>query len=1156
MNGEQPITNTMTGGVKTTQRLTLFKQAKALSDKINETLAINWPKGSADDWQEEIYRLTHIKVQKQIAEAQVIFDKWNEEKKKTVVKHNKIEAYNTFKTEAMKKEYTVEQAIQIIYPNNPEMYVSYAKTGATYDFWVSVNEKLKSIKPKNKDRGRMMLKKQRQFVADNTVFVQNTKMNGKDTFEKMLTRLDIVYLNKNINEQTNSSMKIISKCGHSPKETKDIRVIIAYGILSNAQKTDPNINMIRNNPLFPIDKQIPDGENLEDYIDYHNPIFGHNWGVMSFDVLVDGKQSMMQSIIDYAKNSLYDVAYVVISYQAFIVKIVKGNLINYNFTKYIEELKAFNPSTNQQYHKMTECSTTKDRLCIYQTYYYLYVDKTQIAKNEEKIKGALMNETAEIIECVKEGRLCDFLRIIAQRRNEIMFVRFFNDPACVGFKVLPNGEIKEIEDENEFVYMKIFLYDNEHVAPHIYKPKLNQKDVDALDKMTNTDDIIKYMNETINKSVTKRKTQFILKPIELKEQKDIIESVYAFDFETYCDERGTAHPFALTLSNGKTFYGANIEKTFADYLDSIKTEVDTSKTHQVGKISQICLYSFNGAMFDNIFIFDELLKRNKATKYIIQGTAIKYIKYHNIRIYDLHLYYAGSLKSVAEAFKLEITKGVYPYSFPKSSNLDYVGDVPDVKYWNSSEDRDTYIKENGNTFNLREYTLKYCLLDAQLTYEIAEKHLSECKGNINGRLYDVSMCPTGAGIALKLFTQSFLDEPLYESTPKQQLKERSAYKGGRTEVFKKAFYVNKDKHTLHYIDLNSSYPFAMTFEMPEKFVRCQTIKEQEIKMNDIIPHYLYKAKCEYIGNDKYFIPNILTRSDKNDIIATQNAPMGYHWGCELIEAIKNKCRVYISEINVYEGNKLFEEYSRYMYGERLKVKYTNQAKANFFKLCMNSLYGKFGQGLMINNKICSTSVEISRIVSNPECMVVGWELVGDKVLIKYNKKGEEHSSIGSLVRFSSYISAVARCNLSNMMRELGHEHIYYCDTDSIFTDAEIPEKYISQTELGKWKYETKDITEAKFLAPKTYYYKSNDHVCMKAKGQPQNELTTDIFDDVVNGDDVKIMNPSMFFRKLDSVDIRPQERTLQAVYNKRIWDENDSMPYKTYDDWYTAKYLL
>ena len=151
------------------------------------------------------------------------------------------------------------------------------------------------------------------------------------------------------------------------------------------------------------------------------------------------------------------------------------------------------------------------------------------------------------------------------------------------------------------------------------------------------------------------------------------------------------------------------------------------------------------------------------------------------------------------------------------------------------------------------------------------------------------------------------------------------------------------------------------------------------------------------------------------------------------------------------------------------------------------------------------------------------------------------------------------------MRDVGHENVYYCDTDSVFTTKAPSDHLVSQSELGKWKLECvedkqknkylAEITDATFLAPKSYMYNIGDkYTCMKAKGQPSNKVTAEHFIDAEAGKEVSIKNDTMFFRSLEGVQIRPQERSLSVVYNKRIFIGNDSMPYDNYEDWYKQKY--
>lgn len=95
-------------------------------------------------------------------------------------------------------------------------------------------------------------------------------------------------------------------------------------------------------------------------------------------------------------------------------------------------------------------------------------------------------------------------------------------------------------------------------------------------------------------------------------------------------------------------------------------------------------------------------------------------------------------------------KGVYPYEFPNAENLNYIGEVPEAKYWNKKEDREEYIRKEGDIFNLKEYTMKYCMLDSKLVHDIAKIHLNQSAGTIKEKKYDTRFCPTAAGVSIKI----------------------------------------------------------------------------------------------------------------------------------------------------------------------------------------------------------------------------------------------------------------------------------------------------------------------------------------------------------------------------------------------------------------------
>jgi hypothetical protein len=811
-------------------------------------------------------------------------------------------------------------------------------------------------------------------------------------------------------------------------------------------------------------------------------------------------------------------------YRGYLILMTTTGPVNMN--NIYDELKAYAPCNDQEYHTKTLCSTTKDRLCIYQTWLYLQNYDLKKLRKSGQHKEMLELESAEIIESVKKGSLCQSLILLTKKYNNVCYVKFYKEE--YNSLKFENGIMTILEDDKELDCKKVFLYYNAHVAPSYFK--IEEKS--------------KYQNKQF----------YQLAPKYNKNISDTKIKVGGYDIETYDAGEGKQKTYDISVvfdDDKKSFYGIDAEEQFINYLDTIKTDMNISKTRAHESIQQIYIYGFNNSRFDNLMIYDFMLDRDPSCKLIIVGNSIKYIKYANIRIYDISLFYKlGGLRETAKTFGLEKEKGVFPYKFPNADNLNYVGPVPELKYWKNEHDYNTYIKEIGNEFNMKEYTIKYCLLDAELTKEIAKIHIKNSRGTLNGRHYNGSASPTVASLSMKMFQQCFLEDILYSSPLEIQKKERLSYKGGRNDVFKKIF--NNANQKLYYYDINSSYPSSMLENMPyqvEKVIKC---KETKMTIEGINSHYLYLARHKYIGNHKNFIPNMLIRyNDK--LLALKESGYSYHWGCELIEAINSNCDIWITEIIKYSAKPLFKSFSEFFYNERLKNKASNPTLAMFYKNVLNNLYGKFGQAQHTHKKICNNKYEISKILSNKNHKLVNFSLIGEKLMLEYIKYDDEHTNIGSLVRFAAYITALSRCKLSKIIRNVGYEHIYYCDTDSIFTDKKPDAEFIDNNVLGKWKLEH-ECNKAYFIAKKTYYTEHEGKSSCKAKGITQSLMIGDDYNlllDSTKSVEKEIMN--MFFRSLTGIIIKPQIRTITSIYNSRIFKNNESFPYDNLDHYINLK---
>lgn len=887
--------------------------------------------------------------------------------------------------------------------------------------------------------------------------------------------------------------------------------------------------------------------------------------------IIDGKTLVNRILYSFGSSQ---VIYRILGYK--ILYTGKGNNILEEET--INDLRAFKPHKDRKFHELTVASTGYEGLCIYETFLHvsnivdLKYSRRKTTEYRRNLKTRLENEGEDIKKSVEDGKLVLSLSLLTKKYKNNVMLSYFGSKINKSIKYKENGEpereiykyegdypllfengkVLQLKENFNILMLEkykdklIFLYEkNEHVAPTIFKLEFEESKKQEIDN--------RYKDV---------KKGYLMRPEKApKVNKNTI--IYSYDIETYNDEKNNATPFCLCLYSEnikKTFYGVSCVVDFCKYLNEISTKTDTEKTRKKTKVPKIHIYGYNNANFDNLLIYYELHNIDKNTEYIIASNAIKYIKFNNIHFYDMCLYYGGGLSRVCKNFNIEDQKGAYPYDFVNKNNLYYKGITPDIKYWGYDKEkltnyyfyllmREIKTKNKNKIFDMQEYTTYYCELDCILTYKLAIRHINLSQGIINGNYYNTTECITGAGTALKIFKQVFLSCCLEQSPKEVQKRERNSYFGGRTEVFKKRFNhklkSNKNKRDLYYVDINSAHPSGMLLDMPYKYIDTKILNGLVVDIDDICDYFLYEAEATYKGDDKYFIQNLLKR-EGGSIVALKETGKNHYWGIELKEAIKNGCEVKIYMIDTYENKKVFKEFADYIYNERLKIKKSNPVLAEYYKLILNSLYGKFGQNAFTSSQLCSELNDMYKLLNNETNILVNFTEIKDKLLIEYKKINQEENNIGSLVRFSSYIACTTRCKLSELMRDVGWDNVYYCDTDSVFTSKKPNDKFLDDKKLGKWKIETEGTTicEAVFIAPKIYRYETYKGKEGKAsKGVSKDKLTKKDYYNLYENKPIEPQSKKMFFRSLTGIKIQDQDRTIKTVYNKRIWEGNNSKPY-------------
>lgn len=758
----------------------------------------------------------------------------------------------------------------------------------------------------------------------------------------------------------------------------------------------------------------------------------------------------------------------------------------------LENLKAFHPSNDIDYHKLTIKSThINTKLCIYETFEYIKnyncVERSSYLKNYT-IEQRLKKEGEEIEQSILNGYLFRALPLLNIKYNVDNYVVFYKTNKII--YINKKGDIKQVDDIQDGEQL-VFLYDKEkeHVAPSQFN-KLNMV--------------------SINKPFIESKNYALHPAKPLKKIVDInnvINNTIAFDFETFVDNAKNAIPYCCcvygkinSIQYEKTFYGLDCANKFIDWLLQFRQLLNHNKHCETKKINHINVYGFNNSNFDNKFIYTRLNQEDKNTQFIVNNNSIKKIQYNNITFYDLNiLYSSGSLNDIC-------------------INLGFGG-----KY-----DVDTKKITIDNFNDNMDMMTKYCMRDSELTYKLALDHINNSINSINGINYNTLDCITVGSVSKKIYNTVFQKDVLYGSPKDILVSEKKAHFGGRTSVFKKEF---KSDKPLYYIDMNSAHPFAMTKMMPYKYKRTYNIKMTLNSKNykcisDTSLYYISSYK--YIGNDDNVINNILEHDDNGEIQTYKNYDkQTEHWGCEIKQACLNNFEFIVYKYIEYEEKPVFKSYIDYMYNERLKVKQTNKSKSTFYKNMMNNLYGKFSQKAYDKVKIVNDFQDIFQYIGDDMELLVDYIDLPDKMGILTYKDTKSNNYINPLTRFSSYIASLTRTNLHKCMVNVGFDSVFYCDTDSIFTTKLPNSEFLDDSKLGSWKLEA-TICEAVFIAPKLYYYRCVDNtLTKKSKGIKSNLLDVNDYDEMAQGKTVS-KEHTVFIKQSVGVKILNQTFTMKS----------------------------
>jgi len=359
------------------------------------------------------------------------------------------------------------------------------------------------------------------------------------------------------------------------------------------------------------------------------------------------------------------------------------------------------------------------------------------------------------------------------------------------------------------------------------------------------------------------------------------------------------------------------------------------------------------------------------------------------------------------------------------------------------------------------------------------------------RQYNIPMSLTFPQFTYRLYRKNYLPVIIKQTTNKTVMElERASYYGGRVEVFdfNKWYhaYVNDFNSLYPSVMSNNLYPIALlryysskalnTFSFKEKF---ELIEEAHNKGFGVIANIsLEIPKCKF-GPVPFRFQNKLCFP--NGIFETTLATPELNLITENITSI--------NQFSIYDMQDIFSEYIYYCYEERKKAKRANDDIMDWFwKLLMNSLYGKFAQRKFtdIRRKEYDGHFKFatSGLRENGELKTLSW--LGGLAI----EKKIENLNLNSFVAIASFVTSYARVKLYRYL--VNYPDVIYCDTDSVF----LPNQEIESSEiLGEMKLE-KIYSGFQAYGNKWYYWekekrfdnKKPSKVRRKVKGVPSDAI--------------------------------------------------------------------
>lgn len=491
------------------------------------------------------------------------------------------------------------------------------------------------------------------------------------------------------------------------------------------------------------------------------------------------------------------------------------------------------------------------------------------------------------------------------------------------------------------------------------------------------------------------------------------------------------------------------------YAPGFYEELKYSKIHHFinklvalsAKGTVIC-YSHNGSKIEHQFLVKTLMldfKVGSKQRFFecdkVNGTAIKALDYGNIKFLDSYLLITASVENIAKTFNTTAEKGHTEWKYG-----------PYKKEWSDSEndwidvlDKNTFYREKEWSVNNPD-DVEYCMNDCRVVLQALMKMneillpLVDCKTYL---FEDDSPWILGndsiSSIGKQTIIKSFPD--IIDQKETKAILQPSYY-GGRCELFQYGFLSSTEDRHLVEIDINSSYPYQATKDLPGRLISVDNKFSEGIWHSWAVVSYknLYKhPPLAKMSTTSLNFPNLV------------NPTLISLWSFEY-ERYKDNMVIHDIKIVHHFETITFSEIILKWYGLKQNAKST--AEKTIYKMLLNGALGGFGLKQIQDGRIITPDpVNIAEKLQLSKYNVS--KTFGSMYSLHYNKFIKAKTCFPVV----SAITAYGRMQLIeklDSLKEIGEFTFCYTDTDSLhlYCDTNVRDhlKATANNDLGGWDF--------------------------------------------------------------------------------------------------------